>query len=283
MNFKRIVLSVICIIPLNTFAQSITQTQALQKMLETEKAFAQSSIDQGTKKAFLTFLGKDAVVFDKNMPTNGIEKWEKIELKEVITWQPHVAEIAHDGDLGFTTGDWQIHPKNAKEKAIGFGSFITVWKIQSDSTWKVATDIGVSHKELINDKSFLLKNYPIYKPSELKNNATFAERFVFMNDHFYWKNAKNSPNPFEPHLAQNVRIYRNDQTPIVGKEAANTFLKKTFDKNLVYTGFKTITSNAGDLVCVYGTISGNKTGTYLRIWRQEAKGVWKIALEVVSI
>jgi nuclear transport factor 2 (NTF2) superfamily protein len=111
-----------------------------------------------------------------------------------------------------------------------------------------------------------------------------AERMVFMNDHFYWKNAKNSLNPFEPHLAQNVRIYRRNLKPIIGKENAKVFLKKTYDKNLVYTGLKAISSNAGDLVCVYGVISGaGKSGTYLRIYKQETKDVWKIVVEMVDL
>jgi ketosteroid isomerase-like protein len=280
MYLKKLLLILFLGFSLTTFSQSLKQEDALKKMIESEKAFAQTSIDKGTKNAFLTFLGLDAVVFENGMPINGLEKWHKTnDLKEVFTWQPSLAEIATDSDLGYTTGSWQIHPKNAKEKAIAFGSFITIWKKQTDSTWKVVADIGVNHKELLEDKSSILKNYPIFKPSELKNNATF----VFMNDHFYWKNAKTSPNPFEPHLAQNVRIYRNGQFPIIGKEAANSFLKKSFDKTLIYTGLQTITSTSGDLACVYGTISGNKTGSYLRIWRQEAKGVWKIAVEVVSI
>ena len=284
MYFKQLLLSVALGFPLATFSQEVKQEEALQKMVESEKAFAQTSVDKSTKSAFLAFLGTDAVVFDKGMPVNGIEHWQKITFNQSLNWQPYFAEIAGSGDFGYTAGNWQIYDSKTQAKALAFGSFVSLWKKQDDGNWKVAVDIGVNHAENTNKNASITKNYPVFKPTELKNNATFAERFVFMNDHFYWKNAKNSPNPFEANLSQHVRIFRNGQLPIIGKEAANQFLKKSYDKKLIYTGLKVIASSSGDLACVYGTISGNgKTGNYLRMWRQEAKGVWKITLEIVSI
>ncbi len=284
MYFKQLFLSVALGFPLATFSQDVKQEEALQKMLESEKAFAQTSIDKGTKNAFLAFLGKDAIVFEKGMPINGLEKWQNIDFQQVLTWQPNFAEISGAADLGYTAGNWQIHDKTADGKSFGFGTFVTLWKKQSDDTWKVAADIGVGHADNASKSTQIVKNYPVFKPADLKNPATLAERFVFMQDHFFWKNAKTALNPFEPHLSQNVRIYRNSQLPIVGKDAAGSFLKKSYDKKLIYTGLKAIASASGDLVCVYGTVSGKGTsGSYLRMWRQEAKGIWKITLEIVSI
>ena len=269
---------------ISIFAQDSKQKDNLQKLIETEKAFAQASIDKGTKISFLDFLSKEAIVFDKSMPVNGLEYWQKLDFKGVVTWQPSIAEIAGSSDLGYTVGNYQFHNMTAEEKPSTFGSFVTLWKKQADNSWKVAIDMGVPHDEIIVNSANITENYPVFKPYELKNQMVLSERMVFMNDHFYWKNAKSSPNPFESHLAQNVRIYRKNLKPIVGKENAKVFLKKTYDKNLVYTGLKAISSNAGDLVCVYGVISGGgKSGTYLRIYKQEAKDAWKIVVEMVDL
>ncbi len=269
---------------ISTFAQDPKQKESLQKLIETEKAFAQASIDKGTKNAFLEFLNKESIVFDKSMSVNGLEYWQNVDFKGVNTWQPIQAEIAGSSDLGYTLGSFQFHNNTAEEKPSAFGSFVTLWKKQADNTWKVAVDMIVSHDEVINSNQNVTENYPIFKPSELKNQVVLAERMVFMNDHFYWKNAKTSLNPFEPHLSQNIRVYRKNLKPIIGKENAKVFLKKTYDKNLVYTGLKAISSNAGDLVCVYGVISGaGKSGTYLRIWKQEAKDSWKMVVEMVDL
>jgi ketosteroid isomerase-like protein len=269
---------------ISTYAQDQKQKEELQKIIQTEKAFAQASIDKGTKNAFLDFLSKEAIVFDKSMPVNGLEYWQKLDFKGVITWQPVSAEISGSSDLGYTVGNYQSHNNAATDKPSTFGSFVTLWKRQADNSWKVAVDMGVSHDEIVVNSANITEIYPTFKPYELKNQIVLAERMVFMNDHFYWKNAKSSLNPFEPHLAQNVKIYRKNLKPIIGKENAKVFLKKTYNKNLVYTGLKAISSNAGDLVCVYGVISGEgKSGTYLRIYKQEAKDAWKIVVEMVDL
>ena len=270
--------------PLFLFAQDPKQRENLQQIIETEKAFAQASIDKGTKAAFLDFLSKESIVFDKSMPVNGFEYWQKNDFKGVLTWQPTSAEIAGSSDLGYTVGNYQIHTTKAEEKPSTFGSFVTLWKKQVDNSWKVAVDMGVLHNEVIANSTKIKEYYPVFKPYEFKNQMVLSERMVFMNDHFYWKNAKKSLNPFEPHLAQNCIIYRRNMIPVIGKENAKIFLKKTYDKNLVYTGLKAISSNAGDLVCVYGVISGaGKSGTYLRIYKQEAKDAWKIVVEMVDL
>ncbi len=280
-KFQTIIFSLFFI---SLFAQDPKQKEELQKLIETERAFAQASIDKGTKMSFLDFLSKESIVFDKSIPVNGLEHWQKLDFKGVITWQPTIAEIAGSSDLGYTVGNYQFHNTSAEEKPNAFGSFVTIWKKQADNSWKVAVDMGISHDEIGVNSANIAEIYPTFKPYELKNQMVLAERMVFMNDHFYWKNAKSSLNPFEPHLAQNVRIYRRNLKPIIGKENAKVFLKKMYDKNLVYTGLKAISSNAGDLVCVYGVISGGgKSGTYLRIYKQEAKDAWKIVVEMVDL
>lgn len=260
-------------------------TAALQKMVETEKAFAQTSIDKGTKQAFLDFLADDASLIEKGQPVNGKEEWKNKDFKGVITWQPNFAEIAGSGDFGYTTGNWQLHSNNATDPATNLGSFATVWRKQTDGSWKVIFDMGVTHPDARTSANSVTESYPVFKPETFGKNQTGpSEKFVFMTDFFYWKNAKTALNPIEPHLSQNVRVLYNNQMPISGKANAVTFLKKSFSKTLLYTGLKALSSPSGDLTCVYGIISGDgKSGSYMRVWKQESKGVWKIVLEVVNL
>lgn len=269
---------------ISLFAQDPKQKDELQKIIQTEKAFAQASIDKGTKNAFLEYLSKESIIFNNSMPVNGLEHWQNLDFKGVITWQPIIAEIAGSLDLGYTIGNYQLHNTTAEEKPSSFGSFVRLWKKQADNSWKVAIDMGVPHGEVNPNTTNITEIYPVFKPYELKNQMVLAERMVFMKDHFYWKNAKSSLNQFDTHLAQNVRLYRRNLKPIIGKQNTKVFLKKVYNKNLIYTGLKAISSNAGDLVCVYGVISGGgKSGTYLRIYKQEAKDAWKIVVEMVDL
>jgi ketosteroid isomerase-like protein len=288
MTFHKKLIFGFLLMPTFIFAQTESQKSALKKMIETEKAFAQTSLDKGTKNAFVEFLSKDAIVFDKGNAVNGQEYWQKSDFKNLLTWQPTFAEIAISEELGYTVGNLQVRNLTGEglpvsDKPTAHGSFFTLWKKQPDDTWKVAFDFGINHAEISPTTASVRESYATFKPSELKNSATLAERMVFMNDFFYWKNAKTSLNPFEPHLSQDIKLFRNNVMPIVGKEAAKNYLKKTHDKAIVYTGLKAIPSQAGDLVCVYGVISGKAKGEYVRIWEQESKDVWKIVIEMVNL
>jgi ketosteroid isomerase-like protein len=288
MTFYKTLILGFLLMPTFIFAQTASQKSALKKMIETEKAFAQTSLDKGTKNAFVEFLSKDAIVFDKGTAVNGLEHWQRLDFKNLLTWQPTFAEIAVSEELGYTLGDYQLHNTTATgspadNKPLSHGSFFTLWKKQTDDNWKVALDFGVNHPEIPAVAPSIRESYATFKPVESKNKAVLSERMVFMSDFFYWKNAKTSLNPFEPHLSQDIKLYRNNLLPIVGREAAKNYLKKTYDKAIVYTGLKAIPSQAGDLVCVYGVISGKKKGEYVRIWKQESKDVWKIVVEMVNI
>ena len=226
------------LLSVSLFAQDPNQKEELQKIIQTEKAFAQASIDRGTKNAFLDFLSKEAIIFDKSMPINGLEYWQKSDFKGVITRQPIIAEIAGSSDLGYTLGNYQFHNTTAEDKPSMFGSFVTLWKKHADNVWRVAVDIGVSHDDVIANTTNFTEIYPTFKPYELKNQMVLAERMVFMKDHFYWKNAKSSLNPFEPHLAQNIRLYRKNLKPIIGKENTKVFLKKNVQQKSGIFGFE---------------------------------------------
>jgi len=54
-----------------------------------------------------------------------------------IQWTPTKAEVSAAGDVGYTVGTYEASMNGATEK----GKYVTVWKKQSDGTWKVAEDI----------------------------------------------------------------------------------------------------------------------------------------------
>lgn len=276
MFLKSILSFLFCGLSFSFFAQQITPKESLETMLLAEKAFASTIMEAGKQNNIAEYFTKNAVSIEKNLPIEALEKWQKLTNETPIIIQPLIAEIAALGDVGYVVANYQ--------KPSETGSLFTLWQKQADGQWKIVVDAPLNHPTIQPKDNSLVMNYPTFKPTEVKNAMIAAERFAFMNDHFYWKNAKSSLNPFNPHLAQQVRIYRNGQAPIIGKDLATAFLKKTYDKKLIYTGLKVIASNAGDLACVYGTISGNgKTGTYLRIWRQEAQSSWKIVIELVNL
>jgi ketosteroid isomerase-like protein len=61
-----------------------------------------------------------------------------------LRWQPISAEIAKSGDLGYTVGSYTLTQTDEKGSAtVGTGKYLTAWRLQKDSSWKVEFDTGV--------------------------------------------------------------------------------------------------------------------------------------------
>ena len=59
-----------------------------------------------------------------------------------ITWHPIKIEVARSGDLGYSTGEYDMSFKDPAGKTItDRGKYVTVWKKQPNGGWKVIYDI----------------------------------------------------------------------------------------------------------------------------------------------
>jgi ketosteroid isomerase-like protein len=59
-----------------------------------------------------------------------------------ISWHVDRADVARSGDLGYTSGAYELTFKDATGKPLSDkGKYVTVWKKQKDGTWKVLLDI----------------------------------------------------------------------------------------------------------------------------------------------
>lgn len=59
-----------------------------------------------------------------------------------ISWNATDVEVARSGELGYTTGLYELSFKDPSGKVINDnGKYVTVWKKQADGSWKVLRDI----------------------------------------------------------------------------------------------------------------------------------------------
>ncbi len=62
-----------------------------------------------------------------------------------LTWTPVHADMAASGDLGYTYGTYEFRSKdNDGKPTVSYGKYASIWKKQSDGTWKVVMDMGNS-------------------------------------------------------------------------------------------------------------------------------------------
>lgn len=58
-----------------------------------------------------------------------------------ITWEPDAAEVGSGGDLGYTIGSYEMKMDSPDGPITINGKYMTVWKKQSDGTWRVTADM----------------------------------------------------------------------------------------------------------------------------------------------
>jgi ketosteroid isomerase-like protein len=76
-----------------------------------------------------------------------------------LTWHPNKVGVARSGELGYTSGTYELSFKDASGKTIADeGKYLIVWKKQADSTWKVLFDMSNSDLPRPRRSSRLLKS-----------------------------------------------------------------------------------------------------------------------------
>ena len=107
-------------------------------------AFSDYSVTHGLQKAFIEFADDSVVLLKPNrMPIVGklglIKSYEgKSDSGVVLTWNPTNAIIAESGELGYTYGFWTF----IAQKDTSRGTYLTVWKKNSNGQWKFIADTG---------------------------------------------------------------------------------------------------------------------------------------------
>ncbi|MNQ89915.1 hypothetical protein D3C85_1052390 [compost metagenome] len=97
----------------------------------------------GDKDAFLEYSLGSALVFRPN-PVNAKTFYtNKANSENEISWTPNLAKVSRSGDLGFSTGPYEIGATDKK-----YGQYLSIWKSENGK-WKLAIDLGTeSNKPL---------------------------------------------------------------------------------------------------------------------------------------
>ena len=255
----------------------------LQKLVETEIAFAQTAEAKGTKSAFLEFLSDDAVIF-RPAEINGKAFWKnQPESPVLLAWKPSWADVSSDGKIGYTTGGWELLPKGKTDKPTAFGQYVTVWQRQSDGNYKAVLDIGVSF-----DKSVVKSVWNAPKdagtgeksPKNKVDSGTLTDIF----------SKRKLSQGYFMYLADDVIVLREKREPFYGKKQAFVELEK-LDREFPPDGFlnfnANISPNYGNMLYARGIYSltqkdkSVKKWNFVQIWKFR-DGKWQIVLDVFT-
>lgn len=275
------------------------EKSSLHGMVDTELAFARMSAEQGTRPAFMAFIADDGILF-RPRAVKG-KKWmtehpvPPSDKRPWLSWYPIVADISLAEDMGYSTGPWEYKADIHEAAPVAWGNFLTVWKRQPDRSWKFVIDLGISNPKPEQAAAPWQepKRYGPMKGGGVGPGAGKLETAALLARDREFSTASTSlgaQKAFADYAAADVRMFRNDQQPIIGKADAVAFLASA----VVWTwkpAFADV-SRSGDLGYSYGTYNLKKndatpktekveSGNYFRIWKFQRNG-WKVVADLLD-
>ena len=149
--FHRILLVTTCLALCGTGCATSAKNRAWvlapEVLIRADRDFALYAHLNGVAKAFREFAAPEALQLPMGeAPVQGREAifqamsdFPPGELR----WQPVGADLARSGELGYTWGTYEFHPKDAGGPTeTRHGKYVTIWKRQPDGSWKFVVDTG---------------------------------------------------------------------------------------------------------------------------------------------
>ena len=120
------------------------RSRSLSSLVEAERGFAKLAGDSGSRVAFLANMSDSSILF---RPTAILGRpWFLATPPErpmaLLAWEPRWAGVSRAGDLGFTTGPYEIRPGGELDTLVRRGTYVTVWGHRSPGDWKILVDFG---------------------------------------------------------------------------------------------------------------------------------------------
>lgn len=128
-----------------------------EKLIQTDIAFSNRSVEVGNHQAFLEFAAPDAVLLrDNSYPVVGKPALRKLyaELSDSgyrLTWKPSYGKVAASGDLGYTYGIYLLEITQGEQKGqVQRGTYCSIWEKNAKGEWRFVLDTGNSGLEPVN-------------------------------------------------------------------------------------------------------------------------------------
>jgi ketosteroid isomerase-like protein len=261
-------------------AEEVDLEKTTGELVQAETDYGKLALEKGFCAASIHVFADDGVMFAPG-PVNGKQYWQKQTEEPLLIWRPAFATAARTGELGYTTGPWELKKARDDAKAQAFGQYVTIWKKGADGAWKIVVDIGVEHPQPMEPPGEIetfLPEFHIFQPESAREKLETAERT------FAELLSTDAGAAVMAKASDDVRILRRGVFPAIGKTAAHLMLSSDHGKT------KRIRAGGGmsgsnDLAYSYGEYSTERTnvteqGIYLSIWQLDLNTDWKLVLDL---
>lgn len=268
-------------------AQEPDSSSALFRMLEAERSFAKASAMNGTRDAFAEFLAEFSMIFTDEWISNGKEYWtSRSPAPRILKWEPEYMEIADSRDFGISTGPWEAQEYRPNTKPVGTGYFLSVWSVQEDGTWKAVLDAGISCPPPLKGSEHPF-SFPPGDDKPVPNPASFEYTATILIDEEAklleaWRKDP-SYTTISSFIDKDIRSMRNGHLPSQNPDTLKKWIAET-GKSLTWEARGSGVAGSADLAYTYGIAqTSGKKGNFVRIWRKNAEGEWKISVDLINL
>ena len=284
---KRLSFAIICLLGTGAgLAQDGGRRAALESIVQAERDFARAAAEHGVRQAFLMNLADDSTLFRPHAVDG--KQWTEASPARpgLLSWFPLYADVSRGGDLGYTTGPYEFR-RSAGDKEAQHGYYMTIWKRQPARPWKAVLDQGVTNPRPPAEQGAVLQfGAPGRGPAS--PGAGLQESLMSVDRDFAAASRKQgTAAAYQIYTAADLRLYREGKLPFVGREAARSVVAE--EDTLRWQPAKADSSLAGDLGYTYGSAELGAPGAekiatfnYVRIWKRQVDGEWRVVLEVLS-
>jgi uncharacterized protein (TIGR02246 family) len=119
-----------------------------REVMEADRAFAKATAERGGE-GWAAAFAPDGRMYRQRGYVDGRDVIRELmvpafaDTTTALRWEPDTAVVAVAGDLAYTLGHWESVVRTVTgDSVVARGNYVTLWRRQSDGSWKVALDIG---------------------------------------------------------------------------------------------------------------------------------------------
>ncbi len=119
-----------------------------EQIMEADLAFGRATAEMGVD-GWVSYFADNGIQFQGGGIVSGHASIRAMmepafaDSTYTLTWEPVLAEVSESGDLGYTVGRFESRRVGADgEPVVGAGSYVTIWRRDTDGTWKVALAVA---------------------------------------------------------------------------------------------------------------------------------------------
>jgi ketosteroid isomerase-like protein len=165
---------------------------------------------------------------------------------------------------------------------------MTVWRKQADGRWRFALDLGISNPEPKSQLAMLFSGPAGTSFRRIKTEAARAALLQVERAFSAASAKRGAVEAFLAYAASDVRLFRNDKYPFVGRKSAVMGLTPLSTESTWIPEFTDV-SASGDLGYSYGTYelrdktsrTISETGNFAHVWKKVGR-VWKLVIDVAD-